>query len=709
MQNLSRQRENLDRIFSPKSIAVVGTNNNKGTVPHDIFANLLDSDFKGTLYPVSPGCKSIRCFHTYKYVIDIAEPVDMAVLVFPNHVCHLALEQCGKKNIRSVVIISAGFKETGPEGKLKEEQLKDIAEQYDISFIGPNCLGVINTDPNVRLNASFARQMPARGPIAFLSQSGALCTAVLDYAESKQIGFSKFVSFGNKADISETDLMLYLKDDPQTRVILLYLEEITDGLRLMQTAETILRDSGKPILLLKSGHTKEGAAAASSHTGSLAGSDEICDAALRQCGIIRCHDIGDMFETAIALAYQPLPKGNRISIITNAGGPGVLATDAAIQNGLKLAKLGENTIETLRAALPKTANVQNPVDVIGDAKVDRYQIAMQNILADPAVDGIFVILTPQSMTDIETIAQEICRQAAESEKPIYAAFMGEAEVCHGIKILQTHSVPNYFLPESMCKAFGRVYSFTKILLREDDPLIPLEELKKDRVEQILIEAQSNGFSFLSPNLAQEILEAYCIPVAEGELALSARHATEIFNRLGGPVAMKIVSQDILHKIEANGVCLNIASGEEASEAYNSILSDVTDKYPAAKIQGVFVQKMISGGEEVIIGMKRDPAFGTVLLFGLGGTYVEIFKDVSFRIAPIGPKTIRHMIQEIKSYPLLDGARGRKPCDVDSLIRIVSLLSRMVMDCPLIKELDINPLRVMPAGKGCIAIDCKILL
>ncbi|MDX1701607.1 MAG: CoA-binding protein, partial [Melioribacteraceae bacterium] len=363
---------NLDTLFNPKSIAIVGANNQKGTVPYDIVNNIVKSKFTGTIYPVSPREKYIDDLKTHKYVIDIEDPIDLAIVVFPSPVCHLALEQMGEKGIKSAIIISAGFKEIGEVGLERELRIKEIADNYGISFIGPNCLGAINTDPNIKLNASFAREMPSAGNIGFLSQSGALCTAVLDYAQSKNIGISKFISFGNKADVSEIDLLYYLADDINTKVILMYLEEINNGRDLMKCASDIISRTGKPILAIKSGRTDAGASAAASHTGSLAGSDKICDAAFRQAGIIRCNDIREMFDKAIAFAYQPIPKNNRVAIVTNAGGPGVLTTDAVINDKNKMAVFSDVTKKKLKRALPRTANINNPVDVIGDARADRY-------------------------------------------------------------------------------------------------------------------------------------------------------------------------------------------------------------------------------------------------------------------------------------------------------------------------------------------------
>ncbi|MDD4754601.1 MAG: acetate--CoA ligase family protein [Prolixibacteraceae bacterium] len=701
--------DNLHKIFYPKSIAVVGTNKVKGTVPGDIFLNILQTEFQGIIYPVSPGERSISGVKTYKYVVDVPDEVDLAVIVFPSSVCNLALEQCGQKGIRSVIIISAGFREVGKKGLEKENELTRIAEKYGISFIGPNCLGVINTDPVCRLNASFARSFPVEGSIAFLSQSGALCTAVLDYAQAKNIGFSKFVSFGNKADISEIELLYYLRDDPKTKVILMYLEEITDGRRLMEAAKEVIETSHKPVLILKSGRTEEGANAAASHTGSLAGKDEICDAAFKQAGIIRCSNIEEMFNIAIAFVYQPFPKSNRIAIVTNAGGPGVLTTDATIKEGLQLAAFSENTTLLLKRSLPTTANIKNPVDVIGDARADRYGAAISAVLKDDNVDGIFVILTPQSMTDIESIANEVSRSAANSVKPVYTSFMGQADVAEGIKILEYNNIPHYILPESMCKPFKTVYDFNNFIATQATvPLFskpPANLTGKNLVEKAAVKTNR----YLNEIESTDILEAYELPVTKKRIAISAEEAATISVETGFPVVMKILSHDIIHKSDPGGVILNIGSEKEAKNAFNNIIENVHKNMPEAKIEGVQVTKQIQNGREVILGIKKDPSFGPVIMFGLGGIFVELFRDISFRIAPVDKKTAYEMIKEIRSSGLLTGMRGTIPRDIEAVANAIVKLSSLAMDCPQIKELDINPLIVLEQGAGCIIADTKIIL
>ncbi len=703
-------QKHFEQIFYPQSIAVIGANKVRGTVPSDIFYNILQTDYQGVLYPVSPKEKFIASIKAYKYVVDIPEPVDLAILVFPSSVCHLALEQCGQKGVKAAIIISAGFKEVGGEGLERERQIQAIAAKYQISFIGPNCLGVINTDPLSRLNASFARKMPEEGQIAFLSQSGALCTAVLDYALAKHIGFSKFVSFGNKADISEIDLLYYLKDDPKTKVILLYLEEITDGPGLMRAAREIIEQSGKPILALKSGRTKAGAAAAASHPGSLAGSDEICSAAFKQAGIIRCEDIEEMFNKAIALTYQPLPRSNRVAIVTNAGGPGVLTTDAAIREGLKMATFSAETTAAFKKGLPKTANIKNPVDVIGDARADRYNLALTHALQDDQVDGVMVILTPQSMTDIETIAREVCQITQQyNSKPLYTSFMGEADVAAGIDILQRHQIPHYILPESMCHAFASAHQFQQWLQRPQHAGNTLSGTDVTQAQKLLSAAQANQKPYLTEAEATPVLAAYGLPVLESGLATSAEQAVTLAEKIGFPVVLKVISPDIVHKFDVQGVVLNLASAEAVAVAYKSIQTNVRRHLPQARIEGVLVRRMIPPGEEVILGVKRDPAFGPVIMFGLGGIFVEIFKDVSFRVAPVSADDATAMLQEIQAAPILAGVRGRAPRDLESIKNCIQRLSLLALECPQIQELDINPLIVLENGQGCFVADAKIML
>ena len=696
-----------DRIFNPVSVAVMGVTPTPGTVPYDIFYNILASGYKGVLYPVAPGKRAISAVPAYRYLTDIKDDIDLAVIVFPANVVAKALEQCGQKGVKGVIIISAGFREVGPEGEKREQEIKEICAEYDISLVGPNCLGVINTDPKIMLNASFARKMPTVGRIAFLSQSGALCTAVLDYARSRNIGFSKFVSFGNKAGVTEMGLLDYLHQDKQTDVILLYLEELRDGRALIETARRVTRgDNPKPILAIKSGRTPQGADAASSHTGSLAGEDAICQAVFSEAGIIRVNTIEELFDTAIMLTSQPMPKGNRLAIVTNAGGPGVMATDAAVNAGLEIAKFQPETTKKLEDSLPAAANIKNPVDVIGDARSDRYESAVSAVLNDPNVDQALVILTPQSMTDIEEIARGIVKVRKGTDKPMACSFIGATDVAVGVDILQEAHIPHYIMPEWACGAMADVQRIRKWreLPEEADYQPPPVDYQ---VAADIIDSAPAGY--LDEDRALVVLKAYGFPVPEYKLCRDADEAVEFAGRLGYPAVLRVVSPQIIHKFDVKGVALNLKDADAVRSAYDSMVGHIGEAMPEAEIKGILVRGMIPGGHEVILGAKHDVAFGPTLMFGFGGLFVEIFRDVTFALAPITPAAASRMVRQIKAYKLLEGARGTGPSDVAGVEDCLLRLGRLVVDFERIAELDINPLIVGPAGQGSNVADVRIRL
>lgn len=696
----------LDHIFCPRSIAVLGVTQTPGTVPHDIFSNILTSGYTGVLYPIAPGKRSIKAVRAYRYLTDIEDEVDLAVMVFPASVMDKAMVQCGQKGVKSAIIISAGFREVGPEGERREQRIRDICRDYGISLIGPNCLGVINTDPAVALNASFARKMPDRGRIAFLSQSGALCTAVLDYARDKAIGFSKFVSFGNKAGVTEIELVEYLHDDPQTDVILLYLEELRNGRALIEAARRVTRGpNAKPILAIKSGRTPQGAHAAASHTGSLAAEDAICDAVFLEAGIVRVNSIEELFNSAIMLAYQPMPAGDRIAIVTNAGGPGVMATDAAVGAGLQIARFAPETTEKLVPALPAAANVKNPVDVIGDARADRYKAALDAVLADAGVDQVLVILTPQSMTDIEEIARTVVQVHKTARKPIACSFMGAADVAGGVDILQDAHIPHYILPEWACRAMADVQRVRRWRAEPDSPPV---ELPVDRgAAAAIMDAAPDGY--LREDYAMAVLAAYGLPVPKARLCTSAKEAAAFADEIGYPAVLRIVSPQVVHKFDVKGVVLNLSDAPAVETAYHEMIENVRRAVPNAQITGAIVRRMIPPRHEVILGAKRDSLFGPTLMFGLGGIFVEIFKDVTFALAPVSEALAGQMIRQVKAYRLLEGARGTAPADVNSVAQCLVRLGQLVRDFPRIKELDVNPLMVGPASDGCAVADARIRL
>jgi len=696
----------LDSIFCPESIAILGVTKTPGTVPHDIFENILTGEYTGVVYPIAPGKRSVSAVRAYRYVSDVEDDVDLAVIVFPASVVDKALEQCGQKGVRGVIIISAGFREVGQAGAKLEQRVTDICRHYDMSLIGPNCLGVINTDPAVNLNASFARKMPAAGRIAFLSQSGALCTAVLDYARGKGIGFSKFVSFGNKAGVTEIDLLDYLHRDEQTDVILLYLEELRDGRGLIEAAGRITRgDNPKPILVIKSGRTLQGASAAASHTGSLAGEDRICDAVFKEAGVIRAGSIEELFNSAILLAYQPLSAGDRLAIVTNAGGPGVMATDAATNVGLTMARFSEQTTKALAASLPATANISNPVDVIGDARSDRYQSALKSVLADENVDEVLVILTPQSMTDIDDIARTICDVHRRVAKPIVCSFMGASDVASGINILQAERIPHYVLPEWACQAMADAQRVRQWRSR---PKAILELLPVDKAAAAdIINDLPDGY--LREDQALAVLEAYGFPVPAYRLCRDADEAVAFSETIEGSTVLRVVSPDIVHKFDVHGVALDLGDSQAVRAAHERMMADIAQAEPDANVLGVIVRGMIPNGREVILGAKRDVAFGPTVMFGLGGLFVETFKDVTFALAPITAATAGRMVREVKAFHLLEGARGTPPADIENVEQYLVRLGQLVADFDRIAELDVNPLIVASAGAGSAVADVRIRL
>ncbi len=695
--------------MNPRSIAVVGATNRPGSVGLAVFRNILSAGFQGVLYPVNPKVKSVWSVKAYPRLADIPDEVDLAVIIVPAEVVYSILEEAGKKQVKGAIVISAGFKEVGGHGVELENCVKEVVGKYDIRLVGPNCLGVINNNENVCMNASFATKMPKAGNIAFISQSGALCTAVLDYAEGRDIGFSKFVSFGNKADINEVDLLHYLKDDPDTDVILMYLEDIAHGRAFLETAREITWQAHKPMLAIKSGRSAEGARAAASHTGSLAGSDNAYDALFHQSGILRVEGVDELFNRALAFAKQPIPKGNRIAIVTNAGGPGIMATDAAIRHNLKMATLSEETKQKLKQELPPTASIQNPVDVIGDATHERYEDAIRHVLMDENVDGAIVILTPQAMTDVLKTAEIVPHVMKGINKPVLCSFMGIVDVSRGIQYLEKHGIPNYAFPEAAVRSMASMAFYAGLL-----------SLDKRQVRRVAADRDTAGVVikkkladkdryYMSEKEANEILQCYGFPVLKSVLLKDLSRLDEAADEFVFPVAMKVSSADIVHKFDAGGVRLKIKTKKEARKAFKDIIENTKRFKPSAKIDGVIMERMAKRGVEVILGAVRDPKFGPICMFGLGGTFVEAMKDVTFRLAPMWEISAEIMIQTIKAYSILKGVRGTPPCDIDGIKDCILRLSQMVTDHPEIAELDINPLIVYPEGKGCVVADSRILL
>ncbi len=711
--------KDLDAIFSPRSVAVVGASTTPGKVGHDIFVNILKGGYKGVLYPVNPGAEAIASVRAYPSIKDIPYPLDLAMIIVPPKAAIASVKEAIEKGVKGVVIVSAGFKEVGPEGLAIERQIVDICREHGVRLVGLNCLGVINPLTDVMLNASFSARMPKAGNVSFISQSGALCTAVLDFATARDFGFSKFISIGNKADVDEVDLLTYFRDDPDTEVIMIYVEELQRGQEFIKIAKEITGgDRPKPILVIKSGRTSAGAQAAASHTGSLAGSEAVYDAIFAQSGIIRVQSIDELFDFAIAFAYKnenalgklrrKVPHGNRVAIVTNAGGPGIVATDMTVVSGLELAHFGEETVEALKSYLPATANVHNPVDIIGDAAQDRYENALATVIKDENVDGALVILTPQSMTNAIGTAEAIVRIAKRSHKPILCCFMGIIDVSAGVKYLQEHGVPVYPFPEHTAKAFGALYRYSKWLNRQILAPFNLQH-DKESAREIIQSSLAAGKNYLGELAGIHLLKAYGFTVLPTVLAKDAQSAVAEAERIGYPVAMKIVSPQIIHKSDAGGVKINLGDEGAVRKAFDDIIANAKAFKADAQIEGVLIQQMAPKGQEVILGASRYPKFGHLLMYGSGGVSVEVFKDVTFRLAPMTRNSARLMIRGIKGFALLNGFRGKPKCDLAALEKLLVALSDLVTDNPEIKELDINPLLVHPEGKGATVADCRFIL
>lgn len=700
----------LDDIFYPQSVAVVGASTRPGTVGNDIFRNLLFSEFQGSVYPINPKSSHVMGVHSYPSLKDVPCPIDLAVVIVPAKAVLDVVDQAVEKGVKGLVVISAGFKESGGAGVELENQLREKVQAAGVPLIGPNCLGVINTDPQVTMNAAFGRKMPSAGNLAFLSQSGALCTSVLDYAEERQMGFSKFISFGNKADVNEIDLLQYLADDPKTSVIAMYLEDVSNGRQFIETVRKIFWETRKPMLCLKSGRSPEGAKAVSSHTGSLAGSDSVYDALLIQSGVQRVDTIAELFDYAAFYTTQPLPRGGRVAIITNAGGPGIMATDAAVRHGLKLSELSDATKDKLRASLPVTASLRNPVDVIGDARSDRYKAAVRTVLEDENVDMGIVILTPQSMTDIEETAAVVPDAIKGINKPVVCSFMGAKDVAPGVAVLRNAGVPNYPFPEDGVRALAaadRLIRLQEIVRRE---VVEFKDVDLARAKRIVADAINNHEQkYLTQAEARPLLECYRLPLLKSSVVNSEDEAATVADEFDCPVVMKVMSADVVHKYDAGGVLLNIHGAEEARAAYKKIYRNVLKAVPNATIDGILIEQMAGKGVEVILGASRDPRFGPLMMFGLGGTLVEVLKDVSFRLAPMWQISAERMVRQIRSFQVLDGFRGNPPSDVDAIVDTLLRLSAMVNNHPEISELDINPLIVHAKGSGCSVADSRVML
>jgi acetyltransferase len=663
--------------------------------------------FPGRIYPINPKGGLILGLQAYPSVLDVPDEIDLAVIVIPAPLVASGMEQCGKKGIKGVIVITAGFKEVGGEGMKMERALVEIARKYSMRMIGPNCIGIIDTV--IPLNTSFTAGMPKPGNIAFMTQSGALAQAVLDWAAGQGIGFSRFVSIGNKADCDENDFIVAWGDDPHSKVILAYLEDIRDGAGFMARAQRVGREKRTPIIAIKSGTTEAGTRAVSSHTGALAGSERAYEAAFKQSGVVRATSVESLFGYSIAFAYQPILRGNRIAVVTNAGGMGVMATDAVERAGLQMAQLTAETVNALQQKIPLIASALNPIDVRGDAFEDRYEIALRAALADANVDAVLAILVPQELTRVEESAQvivQVAKENVERGKTVVACFMGEARSREGVQILIENGVPNYGFPERAVDALRAMWEHRQWLDRPVETP-PQFEFDCAAIRETIARVRADRRTALVESEARAIAEAIGLRVPKTQLARHADDAIALAQQIGYPVVMKIASPDILHKSDIGGVKVGIANDADARDAFDLIVYRAQRFMPEAQVWGVTVQQMIAPGKEVIIGMSRDPQFGPLLGFGLGGIYVEVLKDVTFRIAPITAREADEMMSEIRGAPLLRGVRGEKPSDLAAVRDALLRVSQLVAEFPEIVELDVNPLVVHQ--RGAVALDVRMVV
>ena len=702
--------KNLDKIFNPRSVAIIGASDVEGSVGYLIVKNFTQLGYAGKYYFVNIRKPEIFGIKTYKSIDQISEPVDLAIIATPAKTVQEVMEQCGKAQVKGAIIVSAGFKETGAEGRELERAIGEVAKKYDIRIVGPNCIGVIR--PRINLNASFLDKMPKPGNIAFISQSGALGSAILDWANHENIGLSNFVSVGSMVDVDFGDLIDYFGSDPKTKSIIMYIEGITDARKFMSAARHFSRT--KPIIVVKSGKYIESASAAASHTGSIAGEDDIYDAAFKRAGIVRVQEINDLFNAAQVLGTQPLPKGRNLAIITNAGGAGVMATDALIAQGGKLAKLSDKTIEALNSVLPPFWSKGNPIDVVGDAIADYYKAAVGVCLDDETVDGILIIFTQQAGSEPVEIAKSIVdliNSRPYKNKTILTSFMGFDAVMHANKIFSANNIPTYQTPDQATKTYMYMYNYQRNLelLYETPEELPLDASPPKRpVMAIIRNAAFNNREILTDEEAESILKYYNFPILKNLVAHNADEAVSHAQELGFPAVLKILSPQIASKKAAGGVVLNVNSTGEVREAYQSLIQRAAASKPNAQITGVIIQHMIEEkGYELIIGGKTDPVFGPVILFGMAGPGMDLFKDYSIGLPPLNITLVRRMMEETKVYKLLKGYRNTPPVDIKKVIETLLLFSKLLVDFPQIKEISINPLLV--SEKGAYILDARIAI
>ena len=695
----------LQNIFNPRSIAVIGASNRQGSVGYALMYNLLGNSYSGLVYPVNINGGKIHGKKAYKSINDITSQVDLAVIATPAKIVPDIVRDCGMNRVKGVVIISSGFEEIGKEGKVLSDKIAKIAKKYNIRVIGPNCLGFII--PSLGINATFSNKMAEHGKIAFISQSGALCTSMLDWAEKHSVGFSHFVSIGSMLDVGFSDLIDYFGQDDNTNSILIYMESLKDTEKFLKIAKKVSQK--KPIVILKVGRSSDGAKAAKSHTGSLVGDDKVFDAAFKQSGIIRIKRSSELFSLAEILDKQPIPLGNKLAVITNAGGPGVVATDSIIENGAFLANLNKQTYANLNKILPPAWSKSNPIDLLGDADPLRYKQAIDICLKDKNIDGLLVILTPQAMTAPSDVAHNFCH-VNSGNKTIVTAWMGGSDIEAGREELSRCGIPAFNVPEDAIRSFAYLSAYkenTRRLGRESAKQSKQNTVAKEKTKKILNSILSSGRKVLTESQSKEILNNYGIPVLPGLRVETAKKAANFMSKVKSPVAMKILSPDIIHKTDVGGVVLNVSNPTEASKAFSQIIKSVKKHKPKAEIDGVYIEKMEKGSLELLIGSKNDEIFGPIVVFGSGGVLVELYEDTNIGFPPLNKVTANDLIKNTKIFKLIKGYRGQKGVKVDIIIDALMKFSNILEDFPIFSEIDINPFSI-DATHGYV-LDAKMII
>jgi acetyltransferase len=702
------QAQPLHSIFSPRSIAVIGATEAPGSVGRTVFENLRAEGFKGAVYPVNPKRPTVLGVPAFPNIAAVPKPVDLVIIATPAVTVPGIVAECVAADIPGAIILSAGFKEIGAEGAKLEQQILAAARKGRLRIIGPNCMGIMG--PHLGLNATFASPLARPGKVAFISQSGALCSAILDWSRLANVGFSAFVSVGSMLDVNWGDLIYYLGDDPHTRSIVIYMESIGDARSFLSAAREVALT--KPIIVIKVGRTDAAARVAASHTGSLTGSDEVLDAAFRRVGVLRVNTIGELFEMAEVLSKQPSPKGPRLAVVTNAGGPSALATDMLVTTGGQLATLGADTFKALNDFLPAPWSHNNPVDILGDGSAERYEKALDIVARDPGNDGLLVIFTPQTMSESTATAERLAPLALKYSKPILASWMGGVVVQDAVRLLNQAQIPTFEYPDTAARAFTYMWRYSENLRAlYETPSIPGDSdhaAQRDVAATLIEQARKSGNPLLSEFDSKKLLAAYGIPTVETRIATTEEEAVACAEKLGYPIVLKLYSETITHKTDVGGVQLNLADATAVRRAWNAIQASVTEKAGRRHFQGVTVQKMIKlEGYELILGSSVDSQFGPVLLFGAGGQLVEVFKDRALALPPLNATLARRMMEQTRVYTALKGVRGRKPVDLAELEQILVRFSRLVVEQPLIKEIDINPLLASP--DGFVALDARVIV